>query len=210
MRDVQLPKLCQFLLFQPLQHIRGPTSLSPSPGPIGPPGKNADNTTPHPFITVWKHYILLSSSCEPVGTPGPPCPPGLCSTGRNTNKPTPHFSILNTGACLCLSFQCLLFIPKGPKGEPGKNVPNISQTHSYKLSTYTVISGFPLNTIPLVLSANNCLLQHFPNTSKQNTHLVHGCFVPSYEHLCSDLDDPGQGSGTFTNHYTFTLYNMSL
>ena len=103
MRIVQLPKLCQFLLSRLLQHICGPTSLSPSPGPIGPPGKNAHNTTPHPFITAWKHYIFLSSLHEPaVGTPGPPCPPGLCSTGRNTDKPTPHFSILNTGAYVCV------------------------------------------------------------------------------------------------------------
>ena len=153
MRDVQLPKLCQFLLFRLLQHICGPTSfkfqiitlsmnitfflfLSPSPGPIGPPGKNADNTTPHPFITVWKHYILLSSPHEPVGTPGPPCPPGLCSTGRNTDRPTPHFSILNTGAYVCAflsnAFYTATNIPQGPKGEPGKNFHNISQTHSYK------------------------------------------------------------------------------
>lgn len=148
MRDVQLPKLCQFLLFRLLQHICGPTSLSPSPGPIGPPGKNADNTTPHPFITVWKHYILLTSPHEPVGTPGPPCPPGLCSTGWNTDKPTPHFSILNTGAYVCAflsnAFYTVTNIPKGPKGEPGKNFHNISQTHSYKRITYTVNSGFPL------------------------------------------------------------------
>ena len=84
------------------------------PGPIGPPGKNADNTTPHPFITVWKHYILLTSPHEPVGTPGPPCPPGLCSTGRNTDKPTPHFSILNTGAYVC-AFLSNAFYQKGQK-----------------------------------------------------------------------------------------------
>ena len=136
MRNVQLPKLSKVRFFQPLQHICGPTSLSLSPGLPGLPGKNADNTTPHPFITVWKHYILLSSPREPVGTPGPPCPPGLCSTGRKTDKPTPHFSILNTGAYVCAflsnAFYTVTNITKGPKGEPGKNVHNISQTHSYK------------------------------------------------------------------------------
>ena len=98
---MQLSKLSKVSFFQPLQHICRPTSLSLSPGLPGLPGKNVDNITPNPFITVWKHYILLSSPREPVGTPGPPCPPGLCSSGRNTDKPTPHFSILNTGVYVC-------------------------------------------------------------------------------------------------------------